>query len=823
MVGCEKTMHKQIKIALGLMVILAITFLQTYQTSKKETALSIGYEYKIKNSQGSNDSWSMFHGDLNHTGKVNVSPISTIKTWSFTTGGIFASPAISNGRIYIGSLDHYLYCLNETSGSVLWNFLTTNWIYSSPAISNDRVYFGSMDHNLYCIDAKTGLLNWSYGTGKGVYSSPAISNGNVYFGSLDHNIYCLNAQTSAFKWSYPTGNLVDSSPAVINDRIYIGSEDHYLYCLNATNGSLLWKFHSSNAIGSSPSISGNYLYIGSGNQVLCLNRLTGISIWNYTTHGEVFSTPGISSNRIFVGSEDNTFYCLDAISGASMWNYTTTNQIISSPSISGNYVFFGGYDGLIHCVAASTGEFLWSYMVDSMICSSPAIANGFVYIGGYNNFYCLPMLPIISAPYNLTAIGRLNLNQIAWQYKKSANWNYTVMSYDILRGMKPNHETYFQNIGNVTTWNDTSVIGGQIYYYKIRAISSLNFGNLSTEIKCVAGVPLIPNCNITRGDKNITITWFLQCNASIVGFRIYRGLSSSNLTIYKSFGNSTTSFMDSNVTNGNIYYYQVKAFNFAGLGNASVQVSARPCGIPSSPRDLQISSNSNKTKVILTWQAPSNDNGAPITGYYIYRNETLYATIGNETTFVDSNIASGLTYIYKIKAINLAGIGNSSIMVSISIPAASGDFNLFEFFIFIFASIFGIGLVAAISVKAKKNKVKTKNKAKNQANTYTETSESASRLTFNPIQLEEKPAPKLRQETPENKPQAMTPYEQQQLEQELKPQVDIKRCIVHKGSIIGANYSCPQCQVLYCIPCAITLMKNNEGCWNCGHKIDLGA
>src|SRR3569623_2242415 len=75
------------------------------------------------------------------------------KLWEFSTGGaISSSPAIgSDGTIYIGSNDGFLYALRE-DGSKKWSFRTGNWGYSSPAIGQDgTVYVGSNDGFFYAV------------------------------------------------------------------------------------------------------------------------------------------------------------------------------------------------------------------------------------------------------------------------------------------------------------------------------------------------------------------------------------------------------------------------------------------------------------------------------------------------------------------------------------------------------------------------------------------------------------------------------------------------------------------------------------------------
>jgi outer membrane protein assembly factor BamB len=64
-------------------------------------------------------------------------------------------------------------------------------VWSSPAIAGGLVYVGSCDDSVYALNANTGAIVWSYATGNAIFSSPAVSNGVVYVG-------CLNAPLFAF-------------------------------------------------------------------------------------------------------------------------------------------------------------------------------------------------------------------------------------------------------------------------------------------------------------------------------------------------------------------------------------------------------------------------------------------------------------------------------------------------------------------------------------------------------------------------------------------------------------------------------------------------
>ena len=79
--------------------------------------------------------------------------------------------------------------------------------------------------------------------------------------------------------------------------------------------------------------------------------------------------------------------------------------------------------------------------------------------------------------------------------------------------------------------------------------------------------------------------------------------------------------------------------------------------------------------VTLTWNAPVNNGGSAIVGYRVYRSttsgaETLLWTLGNVSSFTDTNAFNGTRYYYKVTARNAVGDGAFSNEVSAT-PSSS--------------------------------------------------------------------------------------------------------------------------------------------------------
>jgi outer membrane protein assembly factor BamB len=107
-------------------------------------------------------------------------------------------PTVQNDLANTG----YSISTGPKTNEILWNYTASSYVWSDIAVSEGKIYFGSLDGIIYALDAKTGALAWNFTTGKnelfsdpilnGVFSSASIANGIVYIGSNDKNVYALN-------------------------------------------------------------------------------------------------------------------------------------------------------------------------------------------------------------------------------------------------------------------------------------------------------------------------------------------------------------------------------------------------------------------------------------------------------------------------------------------------------------------------------------------------------------------------------------------------------------------------------------------------------
>jgi outer membrane protein assembly factor BamB len=373
--------------------------------------------------------WPMFRHDAANTGVGQSGPTNLTLRWNFTTSGaVVSSPVAADGRVYFGSQDKNVYCVDAWSGSLIWKFNTSDRILSSLAVVNGKVYVGPDDGYVYCLDAYNGSLIWSkyaggdiqanYNTNVILHSSPIVVGDKVCVGALDNNTYCLDANNGNVIWKYPTKGFITSSPAVSNGVVYVESQEPIsgtLYALDAASGVLIWNMSLPYAqatrgtdLMSSPAVGDGMIFAASNRQVYYgINATTGKTLWTYkdvNASEPIICSPVYADGKVYLL---DVFFivCVDALNGKPQWQTFLGSEVYVSPTYADGKLYVITDERGMHVVNATNGEKLSYAATPSNSWSAPTLYEGRLYVGNNDwNVYCFSEYPALSSSITIELV-----------------------------------------------------------------------------------------------------------------------------------------------------------------------------------------------------------------------------------------------------------------------------------------------------------------------------------------------------------------------------------------------------------------------------------
>jgi len=152
--------------------------------------------------------------------------------WRFKTGNyVYATPGIHGNRVFIHSTDGNIYAVpfddpngdgEITANEILWQFHTGDGTIgeggSSPAIADGKVLVAARPGYLFCINEITGKLVWNYSTNNADYysfSSPTVVDGMVFVGLSDGSMYGFAPSAPGMSVSITPGmNVIEGQRAM---------------------------------------------------------------------------------------------------------------------------------------------------------------------------------------------------------------------------------------------------------------------------------------------------------------------------------------------------------------------------------------------------------------------------------------------------------------------------------------------------------------------------------------------------------------------------------------------------------------------------------
>jgi len=321
--------------------------------------------------------------------------------WRFTAPApLDSSPAVVDGRAYVGDTVGNLYAIDLLNGGLLWNSTISSGaaIDGSPAVDPNlgMVFVGANDGALYSFYLSNGTLAWSVALGGNV-SAPVLSNGVLYLTSSSGAVASLAESTGAVLWSSALGS-VPTSPPSLNETAHVlvvGEANGVVVALNETTGAVRWSYATGGPVTAAPMLTRGSVYVGSNDHRLyAFNQSTGKLRWSFLTGGAVQATPTLNNwNLLYVGSDDGYLYVLNPGNGAEQFNFSVGAPIVGISSTVGVTVFEDSAGTIGAQKTFVEGNAGWRFPTGSGLWTVPVIVDTAVFVAaGDGSLYAFTSL-----------------------------------------------------------------------------------------------------------------------------------------------------------------------------------------------------------------------------------------------------------------------------------------------------------------------------------------------------------------------------------------------------------------------------------------------
>ena len=257
------------------------------------------------------------------------------------------------------------------------------------------------------------------------------------------------------------------------------------------------------------------------------------------------------------------------------------------------------------------------------------------------------------------------------------------------------------NSGNWTVLPDVATLAqsvenlqaGTTIYARVTAKNSVGYGTASEVVNATtsstARAPAAPTglTATADGPETISLFWNAPTNtggAAITGYQIEvspRNGTSNWDNLVEDTKSTKTTYTHTGLDAGTTRHYRVRAINSAGAGAASSTDDATtlPATVPAAPTDLTAAAD-GATTINLSWTAPTNTGGVPLTGYQMEVSPTgtgdtwtpvTPAHTGTGRTYSHTGLTAGTTRYYRVYARNAKGLGAASNTANATTSAAT--------------------------------------------------------------------------------------------------------------------------------------------------------
>lgn len=578
-----------------------------------------------------------------------------------------------------------LYVANYGSGTVSVIDTATNAVTATIHVGNgpNALAISSDGTTLYvanATDATVSVINTNTNTVTGSITSNATS-GTLALSPNGATLYETNSASDTLIVMSTTTDTVTGSVLVGNGPwgTTLSSSGATLYVDNATDATISVINTSSNTVTSTISVpnganfsalnsAGTTLYVANSSSSGYLSTVSTTTD-TVTSSTAIAGTPtGIIDTASYIyltvaGSPSGVYVYADGSGGLVSVLAASSDPVAPSASTSTLYVA-NSLEGSTSSYVASTG------FVPATTCELTGLTNGDTYVVTVTatNVYGTGPASVSSstftpaavpgAPTGVYASSNLNAQALVNWTAPSSTGGSPITTYTLKYSTSPYSTwTTATTSATGTQYLVTGLANGTAYEFEAAATNATGTGPLSAASlpATPATVPTAPGAPTgTAGNAQVTLSWTTPSSTGgspITSYTVTAtpGAETCNTT-------TATTCTVTGLTNGTAYTFTVTATNVEGVGVSSAPSAAvTPANGPGAPSAVVATPGADGS-VVVTWVAPVNDNGSPVTGYNVSVTPgTGTCTTTTALTCTVTGLAGATAYSVSVTAINANG------------------------------------------------------------------------------------------------------------------------------------------------------------------------
>lgn len=260
----------------------------------------------------------------------------------------------ADGSVYFSSsADDKVYCLDASTGGERWSFFTEGPVRLAPTIGNDKLYVGSDDGWVYCLNTKNGVLLWKYKPTERQHRIPGngrmISLWPVRSGVLIHNdiaLFCAGLFPSQGVYivtlNAKDGTEQSKKKIDISSQGYLVVKDgkKVFTPTGRAEPAPVYPLTSQTTEKSPPAKpdgypyslirAGDTVFAGGDDKVGAFNADSGEELWKAKVKGKVYGL-AVADGRLFASTDKGMIYCFSKKTGAKTRFVSPANNLIPYP------------------------------------------------------------------------------------------------------------------------------------------------------------------------------------------------------------------------------------------------------------------------------------------------------------------------------------------------------------------------------------------------------------------------------------------------------------------------------------------------------------